>query len=121
MNSILTSIKKMLGIAEDYTAFDNDLIMHINSVLMILTQLGVGPATGFSISDSTAEWTDFLSTNTQIEAVKSYVYLKVRLLFDPPTSSAVIESTNRLISELEWRINAAVDHGNSSEEVDANG
>lgn len=120
MDSILTSIKKLLGISEDYTAFDTDIIMHINSVFMILNQLGVGPAEGFSIEDSSSEWSEFVSDNMQIESVKSYVYLKVRLLFDPPTSSAVIESTNRLISELEWRLNVAVDNGKSSEEVDSN-
>lgn len=109
MESILTSIKKMLGIIEEYTHFDQDLIIHINSVLMILTQMGVGPSTGFSISDETATWEDFLGTDTRFESVKSYIYLKVRLLFDPPQSSALIESTNKLISELEWRLFVAAD------------
>lgn len=109
MESILTSIKKMLGIVEEYTHFDQDLIIHINSVLMILTQMGVGPSTGFSISDETATWEDFLGTDTRFESVKSYIYLKVRLLFDPPQSSALIESTNKLISELEWRLFVAAD------------
>lgn len=109
MDSILTSIKKLLGIAEEYTHFDTDIIMHINSVLMILTQLGVGPAEGFSIEDDGAEWTDFIMDQTQIESVKSYVYMKVKLIFDPPLSSAVIESMNRMISEFEWRLNVAVD------------
>lgn len=110
MESILTSVKKSLGIAEDYTQFDTDIIMHINSVLMILTQLGIGPENGFAIEDKSAIWTDFIPdasdpTVAKIEAVKSYVYLRVRLLFDPPLSSAVIESINRQISEFEWRIN----------------
>lgn len=111
MDSILTSTKKMLGIAEEYTHFDADIIMHINSVLMVLTQLGVGPADGFAIEDDTATWADFIqeSTKPRTEAVKSYVYLKVKLLFDPPLSSAVMESTNRLISELEWRLNVAAE------------
>lgn len=109
MESILTSIKKMLGIVEEYTHFDQDLIIHINSVLMILTQMGVGPSTGFSISDETATWEDFLGTDTRFESVKSYIYLKVRLLFDPPQSSALIESTNKLVSELEWRLFVAAD------------
>lgn len=109
MDSILTSIKKMLGISEDYTQFDADLIMHINSVFLNLTQLGVGPASGFTIEDETTEWTDFINNNTQLQAVKSYIYLKVKLLFDPPLSSAVIESTNRMIAELEWRLNVAVE------------
>lgn len=114
MDSILTSIKKLLGIAEEYEHFDSDLIMHINSVFMVLNQLGVGPAEGFSIADKTETWEDFTQNNLMIQSVKSYVYLKVRLLFDPPSSSAVMESINRQISELEWRLNLSVDtRGNS--------
>ena len=109
MESILTSIKKLLGIQEDYEHFDADIIMHINSVFMILTQLGVGPSAGFTIEDKTSTWTDFVSDTTKVEAVKSYIYLKVRLLFDPPASSAVIESINRMISEYEWRLNIAAE------------
>lgn len=112
MDSILTSIKKLLGIAEEYDHFDPDIIMHINSVFMTLTQLGVGPAEGFSIEDETSVWGDFVGNSiTLIEAVKSYTYLKVKLLFDPPLSSAVIESYNRQIGEFEWRINVAVENG----------
>lgn len=109
MESILTSIKKMLGITEEYKHFDSDLIMHINSVLSILTQLGIGPPQGFSIADSSATWEDFIPKNPQIESMKSYVYLKVKLLFDPPSSSSVTESMNRMISELEWRLNVVAD------------
>ena len=109
MDSILTSIKKMLGVPEEYTHFDSDIVMHINSVLSILSQLGVGPATGFSISDKTSTWKDFLSAGTNLDSVKSYVYLKVKLLFDPPASSAALESTKNMISELEWRIYVQVD------------
>lgn len=109
--SILTSTKKLLGIAEEYTQFDMDIIMHINSALFVATQLGVGPSTGFSISDSTATWDSFVTNLENLEAIKSYIYLKVRLLFDPPTSSAAIESINRLISEYEWRLNVAADVG----------
>lgn len=105
MESILTSIKKLLGIPEDYNHFDADIIMHINSVFMILTQMGVGPSEGFSIKDKTATWDMFVSPNTNLEPVKSYVFMKVRLLFDPPQSSAVMESINRMISEFEWRLN----------------
>ena len=104
--SILTSIKKLLGIPEDYEHYDADIIMHINSVFMILNQLGVGPSNGFSITDKTAVWSNFISANDNLEAVKSYVYMKVRLLFDPPLSSAVMECMNRMISELEWRLNS---------------
>ena len=109
MESILTSIKKLLGITEEYDQFDPDIIMHINSVFMILTQLGVGPAEGFSIEDDTAVWTDFIQDVKKLESVKTYVYLKVKLAFDPPLSSAVIESMNRLINELEWRLNVAAE------------
>ena len=110
MESILISIKKLLGIAEEYHHFDGDLIIHINSVFSILTQLGVGPSSGFSIHDDTATWADFIGNNeSAIEMVKSYVHLKVRLLFDPPLSSSVMESINRLTSEFEWRLNVAVD------------
>lgn len=105
MESILTSIKKLLGIAEDYEHFDPDIIMHINSVFMILTQLGVGPSEGFTIEDNTSTWVDFTSDTTKIESIKSYIYLKVKLLFDPPTSSTVIESINKMINEFEWRLN----------------
>ena len=104
--SILTSIKKLLGIPEDYEHYDSDIIMHINSVFMILNQLGVGPSNGFSITDKTAVWSNFISDNNNLEAVKSYVYMKVRLLFDPPLSSAVMECMNRMIGELEWRLNS---------------
>ena len=107
--SILTSIKKLLGIADDYTEFDEDIMTHINSVFLNLTQLGVGPEEGFMIEDNTAEWEDFINNSVQLQAVKTYVYLKVKLLFDPPLSSSVTESINRMIAELEWRLNAAVD------------
>ena len=115
MESILTSIKKMLGIPEEYDHFDPDLIMHINSVLSILTQIGVGPSEGFRIEDDLATWGDFLNDDTDYEAVKSYVHLRVKLLFDTSTlSSAVIESMNRIISELEWRLNAIAESKQSS-------
>ena len=109
MDSILTSIKKLLGIAEDYTQFDDDIITHINTVFLNLTQLGVGPEEGFSIEDDVASWEDFIEDNVQLQAVKSYMYLKVKLLFDPPLSTSVVESMNRMIAELEWRLNVAVE------------
>ncbi len=108
MESILTSIKKLLGITEDYEQFDTDIIIHINSAFSVLTQLGVGPEAGFYIADSDAAWTDFVN-DSRLEMIKTYVYLKVKLVFDPPTSSGVIDAINRQISELEWRINVAVD------------
>lgn len=115
--SILTSIKKLLGIDENYTHFDADIIMHINSVLSILTQMGVGPANGFSIKGKEEVWSDFITANQSIfSLVKSYVYIKVRLLFDPPLSSAAIESINRQISEFEWRLFIAADNIRGKEE-----
>jgi hypothetical protein len=110
MESILTSVKKLLGIDKDYTHFDNDLIMHINSVFMVLTQLGVGPSEGFAISDANAMWSDFIGEDDKnFQAIKTYVYMKVRLMFDPPLSSAVLDSMSRTICELEWRLNVQVD------------
>lgn len=109
VDSILTSIKKLLMISADDTSFDMDIIMHINSVLSILNQLGVGPDSGFMITDSSATWQQLLGTYPNLETVRSYIYLKVKLLFDPPLSSAVIESINRVIGELEWRINATAE------------
>lgn len=109
MESILTSVKKMLGITEEYEHFDADLIMHINSVFMILAQLGVGSDEGFSIKGKDEKWEDFMQGDSRLELVKSYLYLKVKLLFDPPLGNAVIEVMNRQIGEFEWRLNIAVD------------
>jgi hypothetical protein len=106
MDSILTSIKKMLGIEETVTQFDTDIIININSVFMILTQLGVGPEEGFIITDDSADWEDFLGDVVTQEAVKTYIYLKVRLIFDPPSSGFVLDSTERLLKEFEWRLNS---------------
>lgn len=112
MESILTSIKKLLGIAEEYEHFDADIIMHINTVFLALTQIGVGPSEGFCIYDASAIWDDFLpDSRINLNAVKSYVYLKVKLLFDPPASSALIESTNKLAAEYEFRLNVAAESG----------
>lgn len=102
--SILLSVKKALGLTDDYTYFDRDIIMHINSVFTVLNQLGVGPEAGFFIEDSGALWSDY-GEMTRLEFIKSYVYLKVRLLFDPPTSSFVLSSMETNARELEWRIN----------------
>lgn len=109
MDSILASIKKLLGITEEYEHFDSDIVIHINSAFSVLTQLGVGPEDGFRIEDSSTDWSEFLCDNYRLEFVKTYVYLKVKLGFDPPLSSAAIEAINRQISELEWRINVSVD------------
>ncbi len=110
MESIMQSVKKLLGVMPEYTVFDTDILIHINTVFSILTQLGVGPSEGFSITGEETIWKDFLpNEDPRLEAVKSYMYLKVRLLFDPPLSSAVKESIDRQISELEWRLNVAAE------------
>lgn len=105
MTSILKTIKKLLGVADDQTNFDVDLIVHINSVLMTLTQLGVGPEEGFIITDEFANWEDFIPEGENLELIKSYMYLRVRLLFDPPLSSSVLSAMERTVSEFEWRLN----------------
>lgn len=103
MESILLSIKKLLGIMPEYTNFDDDIIIHINTAFAILNQLGVGPKNGFMIVDENSSWNEY-TTENNLNMIKTYIYLKVRLLFDPPTSSALIESINRTLSEIEWRI-----------------
>ncbi len=110
-DSILDTIKQLLGIEAEDTAFDTDVIVHINSALMTLNQLGVGPSAAFSIQDKDDIWEDFLEKSTDLEAVKTYIYLKVRTVFDPPSSSAVLEAMNRSISELEWRLNVQAEEG----------
>lgn len=104
-NSILNSTKKVLGIEESYTAFDVDIMMHINSTFSTLNQLGLGPEDGFSISDDEVEWDDFLGSNPKINSVKTYMYLKLRLVFDPPPTSFAITAMESQIQELEWRLN----------------
>jgi hypothetical protein len=106
--SILKSTKNVLGLAADYTVFDLAVITHINSAFSTLTQLGVGPSEGFMIEDDKAVWDDFiiLSDDLSYNSVKSYIYLKTRMLFDPPTTSFHLEAMNRQIEEMEWRLNA---------------
>lgn len=104
MESILDAIKTLLGIEEKDLNFDQEIIMHINSALMILTQLGVGPSTGFKIIGDTETWDSYLEDRNDLESVKSYIYLKVRLLFDPPQNSFLVESINKQIEEFEWRL-----------------
>lgn len=115
--SILTLVKKLLGIDESYTHFDADLIMHINSVFSILGQMGVGPKKGFAISGADEKWSDFLEDDPgRLALVKSYMHLKVRLLFDLPTASSAIDAMNRQISEFEWRLFVAADNAAREEE-----
>ena len=111
MGSILTSTKKLLGIAEENTDFDTDIIIHINSVFTTLTQLGVGPSEGFYIEDKYSEWEEFSSDFNNIQAVKTYMYLKVRLLFDPSSLGAsTLAAYERQIQELEWRLNTIAEN-----------
>ena len=107
MESILTSIKKLVGIAEDYTVFDTDFIIYINSAFATLNQLGIGPVEGFSIVDASSKWSDYGVATPMLDHVKSYVYLKVKTIFDPPTSLTVLDAYNRMIQETEWRLKVA--------------
>ena len=101
---ILESVKKVLGIAPEYLVFDQDIVMHINSAFSVLHQLGVGPDEPFIIEDETATWSEFLGTERGVNSVKSYVYLRVRLLFDPPATSFALGAMEKQIEELGWRI-----------------
>lgn len=110
--SILLTIKKLLGPDADYTVFDQDIIVFINSALATLTQLGVGPSDGFRISGTTETWSDFIGEAEDLESLKEYIYMKVRIAFDPPASSSVLSAYQEACKEYEWRLNVAVDPGN---------
>lgn len=117
MDSILQSVKKDLGIAQEYTHFDEELIMNINSIFSVLRQLGVGPVEGFKISNSSDVWGNFIDAEDErLEYIKTYISKRVKILFDPPLNSAVLEATKTVLSELEWRINVDVDKYISDEE-----
>jgi len=103
--SILISVKKTLNLADDYTVFDQDVIMHINSVFSTINDLGVGPFNGFQIEDKLALWDTFLQGDLRMNDIKTYVYLRVRMLFDPPTTGYHVTAMQEQIKELEWRIN----------------
>ena len=107
--SILDSIKKLLGMSPDYTPFDPDLIILINMALNTLTQIGVGPSSGFKIVTNGETWNDFIGNDPRLESVKTYVFLKVKIVFDPPQSSVVLNCYKEQIQELEWRLNIQVD------------
>ena len=112
-DSILISIKKKLGVDAGYTHFDDDIIISINSAFMILNQLGVGPDCPFMITGPYEEWSDFIKEGS-LEGVKDYVYMKVKLIFDPPSSSFVLDSYKKLIDEFEWRMNVMVENRKNS-------
>lgn len=105
MSSILSDTKGILGLQEDYIAFDLDVTTHINSAFTVLSQLGVGPADGFFISDSAAQWEEFDVPENQRNLAKTYIYLKVKFLFDPPPTSFAVEAMENQIKEFEWRLN----------------
>ena len=111
MESILTSIKKLLGPEETDTQFDEDIIIYINSAIMRLNQLGVGPSEGYSIKDKENEWSELIGTRKDLDAVKSYIYLKVRLIFDPPQSGFLVDAIKSQITELESTLNIQAEGG----------
>ena len=102
---IVPSIKRMLGLVDDYTPFDTDVIIHINSALMKLTQLGVGPKEGFTVTDYDQKWSDFITNKVKLGAVKTYVYLQVKMMFDPPTNSYLMDAMKSQADEIGWRLN----------------
>jgi hypothetical protein len=105
IDSILDSVKKVLNLPSDHHEFDEDIILHINSVFSTLHQLGVGPTQGFEITDNTALWSTFLGGSFPQNNIRSYMCLRVRMLFDPPNTGYHVENMKSQISELEWRIN----------------
>lgn len=113
-NSILNTIKKLIGLDKDYGVFDIDLIVAINSSFMILNQLGIGPEKPFSITDGTATWADFFGDEEIFALAKSYIYLRTKLLFDPPSSGVLHEAVERQISEFEWRMHVQADYNDST-------
>lgn len=116
MESILTSVKKLLGVAEECKDFDADIVMYLNSVFLVLTQMGVGPGEGFAITGSEETWNQFIADPVKVAAVKAYAAVKVRLLgFDVPQSSTTMEALKNTASEMEWRLN--VEHDNGEERV----
>lgn len=110
-DSILTSIKKLMGLTEEYDAFDQDILILINSVLFELEQIGVKAKDGFSLTDKTVVWSDYSDDDRLLNVLKPYIYMKTKLTFDPPTSSGALDSMNRIIDRFEWRINLYSDTG----------
>ncbi len=122
-NSILISTKKVLGLDAAYDVFDLDVLMHINAAFSILQQLGVGPEIGFMVEDETAVWQDFVldpGSEISLNLIKTYVQLKARMLFDPPTTSFLIEAMNTQIQEYEWRLNVFREYARADDEVVVN-
>ena len=116
MESILDSIKKMLGITKEYKQFDAEIVMNINSVFSVLHQLGVGPKECYWIEDSAQTWDEFMEGKANIELVKSYVFLKVKLIFDPSLTASVTESYKEQIKEFEWRLNVIAEENREEDD-----
>ena len=104
-DSIVVSIKKMLGLDDDYTPFDTDVIIHINAAFMTLCQMGVGPREGYEVSDYDQTWSDFLTNKVMLGAVKTWVYLQVKMAFDPPTNSFLMDAMKQQSEQILWRLN----------------
>lgn len=113
MTGILETIRKLVGGSEGNDAFDTDLLIHINSTFSALTQIGVGPSSGFLVA-ADSKWSDFLGDEIKLEMVKSYVYLKAKLIFDPPQNSSVAQAMKQQADEFEWRVSVEVDPPPSS-------
>ncbi len=107
--SIFDSIKALLGPDASYDVFDQDILIHINTAISVLTQLGVGPATGFLVTGSDESWADFIGDDKTLQMVKTYIYMKVKMAFDPPVNSSVLNAYQEACKEYEWRLNVAVD------------
>lgn len=107
--SIFKSIKALLGPDADYDVFDSDILIFINSALATLTQIGIGPSTGFRITGESETWEDLLGSSEDLDSVKTYIYMKVKLAFDPPSNSTVLHAYEESCKEFEWRLNVAVD------------
>ena len=116
-DSILTSIKRLLGVREEYEHFDVELILNINSVFMILTQLGLGPIEGFEIKDKHDTWNLFLGERKDLNAVKTYIYQKVRLMFDPPQMGYLVNAIKEQCEEFEWRLNVQIENDEGKEVI----
>ena len=108
-DSILMTIRKLVCGDPYADHFDTDLLIHINACFSILNQLGVGPESGFVVTDETQSWSSYVADNRTLNMVKTYVTLKVKKIFDPPLTSSVLEAMDKEISQLEWRLNVAVD------------
>jgi hypothetical protein len=117
-SSILISIKKLLGIEQEYTHFDPDIIIAINSALMALNQMGIGPSIGFMITNADEQWSDFIGDRKDLESIKTYIYLKSKLMFDPPTNSFLVEAIERQLKEYEWRINIQAEQSTEQSTVE---